>query len=224
MRAHDGRSPNSILTNFDLTIIEHQPLDLANHVFDDFLRQFKPTHQIESSLAEPNTFFQIGYPAANVKLVSNSQATTAIDDYFGGPPLSANVALDRVLRDYQKVVFTWGPLLAVLEFLGLLAILGVGKARSSGRRAECLVLWSSGILVFFFSVASFEFSFRYLLPTIFFVPPASVLAVAMIWPRFRTNTWSRRGANEFPQRAESDSLVDLPLSKPSPRSRQPVDA
>jgi hypothetical protein len=224
MRAHDGHSPNSIIMSFDLTIIEHQPFDLANHVFDDFLRQYKPTHQIEASLAEPNTFFQIGYPSANVKLVSNSNATTVIKAYFGGPPLSANLGLDRFLRGYQKVVFTWGPLLAVTEVLGLLAVLGIGKARSSGRRAECLVLWGSGILVFFFSVASFEFSFRYLLPTIFVVPPASVLALAMIWPRFRANTWSRRGAIEFPQQPETQSVPDLPVGKPSPPSRQPVDA
>jgi hypothetical protein len=224
LQAHDGKSPNSILLSFDLTIIEHQPLDLANHVMDDFLRQYKPTHQIEPSLAEPNTFFQIGYPLLGVKLVTNAQAEAAINTYFGGPPLSSNVGLDRFLRAYQKVVFMWGPLLAVCEVLGLLAVFGVGRARTSGRRAECLVLWSSGILVFLFAVGSFEFSFRYLLPTIVFVPPATVLAIAMIWPRFRSDSWSRRVSTDFRQRTGSISPVEPSESKVSPRRRQPVGA
>jgi hypothetical protein len=220
LRAHDGHSPNSILTSFDLTIIEHQPLDLANHALDDYIRQFQPTHRVPESLAEPNTFFQIGYPVFNVKFVSNAQATDAIKAYFGGPPLSANIGLDEFLRGYQKVVYTWGPLLAVAQILGLLAVVGVGGARSSGRRAECLVLWSSGILVFFFSVASFEFSFRYLLPTIFLVPPAAVLAIAMMWPRFRSSTWSRRHAPEPFVEVGLPAMSEDGLPTPE---RQPVD-
>ncbi len=127
LRSHDGKSPNSILMNFDLTIIEHQPLDLANHTFDDYIRQFQPTHQVPASLAEPNTFFQIGYPSPDVMFLSGSEATSAINDYFGGPGLSANVGLDRFLREYQRVVYTWGPLLAASQVLGLLAVVGVGR-------------------------------------------------------------------------------------------------
>ena len=219
MRPHDGKSVNSILMSFDRTIIEHQPLDLANHAFDDYVRQFQPTHTVPETLAEPNTFFQIGYPSPQVMLISNGLATYAINTYFGGPPPSANIGLDRFLRDYQKVVYTWGPLLAVAQVLGLLAVVGVGRARSSGRRAECLVLWSSGVLLFFLTVASFEFSFRYLLPTLFLIPPAGVLALAMIWPRFRASRWSQRGGSERTEQSESQSVVDVPV-----RDVQPVDA
>lgn len=221
LKPHDGKSVNSILMNFDLTIIEHQPLDLANHAIDDYIRQFQPTHTVPASLAEPNTFFQIGYPTPPVMGITHSDATSAIKLYFGGPPLSANIGLDRFLRDYQKVVYTWGPLLAVAQILGLLAVVGVGKARSSGRRAECLVLWSSGILLFFFTVASFEFSFRYLLPTLFLIPPGAVLAIAMIWPRFRSSTWPRRGATEQPELAP---VADVPHDEVLVREPQPVDA
>jgi hypothetical protein len=224
LKPHDGRSTDSILTDFDLTIIEHQPLDLANHAFDDYVRQFQPTHQVPRSLGEPNTFFQVGYPSVGVMLVSHAAAASAIETYFGGPSLSANRGLDELLRDYQKVVYTWGPLLAVCQVLGLLAIVGVGRSRSSGRRAECLVLWLSGILVFFFSVASFEFSFRYLLPTLFLIPPAGVLAVAMIWPRFRSERWSMRGTTEPTMQPELAFTPDASDSEPSPRNAQPVDA
>jgi hypothetical protein len=224
LRPHDGRSVNSILMSFDLTIIEHQPLDLANHAFDDYVRQFQPTHTVPATLAEPNTFFQIGYPSPHVMLISNALATLGIKTYFGGPPLSANIGLDRFLRDYQKVVYTWGPLLAVAQVLGLLAVVGVGKARSSGRRAECLVLWSSGILLFFLTVASFEFSFRYLLPTLFLIPPGAVLALAMIWPRFRSSTWSQRGRTESTKQPELSCVVDVPDSELPVRDVQPVDA
>ena len=224
LKPHDGKSVNSILMNFDLTIIEHQPLDLANHAIDDYIRQFQLTHTVPASLAEPNTFFQIGYPAPDVMGISRSDATTAIKTEFGGPPLGANIGLDRFLRDYQQVVYTWGPLLAVAQVLGLIAVVGVGKARSSGRRAECLVLWSSGILLFLFTVASFEFSFRYLLPTLFLIPPGAVLAIAMLWPRFRSSTWPQRGATAPTEQPESAAVADMPNDEVSVRTPQPVDA
>jgi hypothetical protein len=221
---HDGHSVDSILTSFDLTIIEHQPLDLINHALDDYVRQFQPTHHVPSSLAEPNTFFQIGYPSVGVMLIPRSEAASAIKTYFGGPAFGANIGLDRFLRGYQTVVYTWGPLLAVSQVLGLLAVMGIGKARTSGRRAECFVLWSSGILIFLFAVASFEFSFRYLLPSLFLVPPAAVLAVAMIWPRFRSSTWSMRGSTAPVQQLASSQVVDLPEGESPARDIQPVDA
>jgi len=224
LKPHDGKTVNSILMNFDLEIIEHQPLDLANHAIDDYIRQFQPTHTVPRSLAEPNTFFQIGYPAPSIMGISDADATDAISTYFGGPPLSASVGLDRFLRDYQKVVYTWGPLLAVAQVLGLVAIVGIGKARGSGRRAECLVLWSSGVLLFFFTVASFEFSFRYLLPTLTVLPPAGVLAVAMMWPRFRSISWSRRGATEPREPPQMTTVPDVPDDEGSLREPQPVDA
>ena len=224
MKPHDGHSVDSILTSFDLTIIEHQPLDVINHALDDYVRQFQPTHHVPSSLAEPNTFFQIGYPSVGVMLISRPEAASAIKTYFGGPALGANVGLDRFLRDYQTVVYTWGPLLAVCQLLGLLAVVGIGKSRRSGRRAECFVLWSSGILIFLFAVASFEFSFRYLLPSLFLVPPAAVLAVAMIWPQFRSGTWSVRGSADPARQAEPSLVVDLSQGESPARDIQPVDA
>ena len=115
MKPHDGHSVDSILTSFDLTIIEHQPLDVINHALDDYVRQFQPTHHVPSSLAEPNTFFQIGYPSVGVMLISRPEAASAIKTTSGGPALGANVGLDRFLRDYQTVVYTWGPLLAVVS-------------------------------------------------------------------------------------------------------------
>ena len=224
LKPHDGKSVNAILMSFDLKIIEHQPLDLANHAIADYIRQFQPTHTVPPSLAEANTFFQVGYPAPRIMGISDADATSAISTYFGGPPLSANIGLDRFLRDYQKVVYTWGPLLAVAQVLGLLAIVGIGKARGSGRRAECLVLWSSGVVLFFFTVASFEFSFRYLLPTLTVIPPAGVLAMAMIWPRFRGSSWSRRGATEPIELPQLMTVADLADDEGSVREPRPVDA
>ena len=40
------------------------------------------------------------------------------------------------------------------------------------------MLWSSGILLFFLDGGPFEFSFHYLLPTLFLTPPGAVLTLA----------------------------------------------
>jgi len=217
LRPHDGRSANSILEHFDLTIIEHQPLDYLNHVMDDYVRQFLPTHTEPSGISENDSIFQIGYPGVDPMGVSKAEAIASMAAYFPGPAPGANIGLDRFLRGYQRVVYTWGPLIAACLITSLIAVLGVGPARRSRRRAECLALFSGGVLVVLFATAASLFGFRYELPELFLTPPAAALAVAMLWPRWRSERWAARDATD-------DAAAAPPPSGPSPVASEPVAA
>ncbi len=196
LTAHDGKSAESILQSFDLTIIEHQPLDYLDHTFSDYLRQFLPTHVDPKGYTESSNFFHAGYPGANTTSVTRQQAASAVATYFGGPKPSASVGLDRFLIQYQRIIYTWGPLLAGSLVISLLALIGVGSARRSRRRAECLTLLLAGVFLFLFANATALFGWRYQLPTLFLVPPGAVLSLAMIWPRLRSERWSERDASD----------------------------
>jgi hypothetical protein len=46
----------------------------------------------------------------------------------------------------------------------------------------------------------------------------------MIWPRFRSSTWSQRGRTESTKQPELSCVVDVPDSELPVRDVQPVDA
>ncbi|HMD46595.1 MAG TPA: phospholipid carrier-dependent glycosyltransferase [Acidimicrobiales bacterium] len=216
LTSHAGRSPNSILNGFDLTIIEHQPLDYANHVLDDYFRQFLPGHPEPKGESEAESYFAVGYPGAAVTDLTKAEAAGVIAADFGGPRPSANAGLDRFLRRYQQVVYTPGPLFGALLLLGMAALAGAGRARTSRRRAECLTLLLSSILPFLFAVGTSQFGYRYQLPCLFFVGPLAVLSLAMIWPRLRSDRWEGRDKSGPAHVAEERAAATTEVAEAAP--------
>jgi hypothetical protein len=85
--------------------------------------------------------------------------------------------LARVLRAYQRVGYVPGPLLGAGLVGGLLAALGLWRARRSGLRAAAFLFSAMALVVLVPTVAVNQFSWRYQLPQLVLLAPALVLAL-----------------------------------------------
>ena len=99
----------------------------------------------------------------------------------------ADSTLAPFLRTYQRFVYTYGPLLAIALVLGLLAALGVGRARHSGLRTAAFLFTFTALAVYLPSVAVSQFTWRYQLPLLVLLPPAGALGLAALTGRTAPN-------------------------------------
>jgi type II secretory pathway component PulF len=84
----------------------------------------------------------------------------------------------RILHDYQRVGYTWGPLLAAC----LLAVLAALALRRGARRLrlDAALLAAITLLALAVSQALSVFSYRYVMIASFGLPVAAALAVAAL--------------------------------------------
>ncbi|HEV2310925.1 MAG TPA: hypothetical protein VGU73_10390 [Acidimicrobiia bacterium] len=206
--AHNGDTPIShlvpphgmtraqVLRDFAKRVFEHQPLDLARVVFDDFAKNFalSPTTSYGDRPVS-RWQFQRSYPS-----FPGMNAAETLSEHGGGGPAVFH-PLTTFLRDYQLTVgFVPGPLLAAIFVLGLAGGVGVGRARRSGLRAACLLPTVAGLLLIL-TADFFEFSWRYQLPALAVAPVGAVLAVvALTQPEPQTVT---PGAPDAPRNGSS---------------------
>ena len=170
-----GKTRDNVLRSFAYRVFEHQPLDLARVVFDDFAKNFawSPTTS-HGDRPVSRWQFQHSYPT-----FPDMNAAETLSEHGGGGP-SVLHPLTTFLRDYQLTVgFVPGPVLAGLFLLGLAGGVGVGRARRSGLRAACLLPTVAG-LVLLLGADVFEFSWRYQLPALALVPIGAGLAVVAL--------------------------------------------
>jgi hypothetical protein len=221
--ANPGFSPvtnasNKLLTDFAIKAIEAQPLDYAKTVVKGVFLSFgipriaypgagttyyysfhlhyvvasTPTTKGYSTLP-PKTKTWIG---SNVKtenaysdwLAYGHQAPGVVNDVFATPILL-----------YERVVFTWGPLLAVIFLLGLGGVISVtaaGWRREQGLRAALsfqtlrsvrlhwsprgtsMLPWITAVALLVIPIAVADFDYRYLIPVIPFACMAAGLGFA----------------------------------------------
>ena len=148
-----------------------QPGDYLRTVTHDFLRGFAPIRTAQpGELPISRWQFPSSYP---VYLPNTAELVRA---HGGGGP-QVNPGLARFLRGYQRFGFTPGPVLAVGLLAGLLAAIGLGRARRSGLRTASFLFAASGAGVFASTVLTSQFSWRYVLPMIVLLPPAAALGV-----------------------------------------------
>ena len=160
---------------FARRIILHQPLDYAEVVAEDVLYGFSPTRsQRSEDLPVSRWQFQEHFP------VYREPETTEILNRDGYERGIADGTLAPFLRTYQRYVFTTGPLLAITLLLGLLAALGVGRARNSGLRTAAFVFTFAAFAIYVPSVAVSQFSWRYQLPLLVLLPPAGAIGLAAL--------------------------------------------
>jgi hypothetical protein len=173
----DDRRPE-IGGAFARRIILHQPLDYAEVVAEDVLHGFSPTKsRREGDLPVSRWQFQEYFP------VFREPDTSEILNRDGYERGIADETLAPFLRIYQRYVFTTGPLLAIALLLGLLAALGLRRARESGLRTAAFVFTLTALAVYVPSVAVSEFSWRYQLPLLVLLPPAGALGLAALTGR-----------------------------------------
>ena len=165
---------SQIAGDFARRVILNQPLAYARAVGSDFARGFAPTRT--SRPGDPpvsNWRFQLTYPVFVRK----------INDAVGA---RADRRLASFLRAYQRYAYAPGPLLGAGLLLGLLAALGLGRARRSGLRSAAFLFSSLGLFLSLAPAAALDFSWRYQLPQLVLLPPALALGLTALTARAET--------------------------------------
>ncbi len=161
--------------DFAKRVIRHQPLDYLRAVTHDFRRGFALTRTSQrGELWISRWQFPMTYPVY-------LKDTDAIIRAHGGGRPRVDRGRARFLRDYQRFGFTPGPVLVVGLIAGLLAALGVGRARRSGLRSASFLFVAMGFAVFASSVMVNQFSWRYQLSLIVLLPPAAALGLTALF-------------------------------------------
>ena len=154
-----------------------QPWDYFSAVSHDFLRGFAPIRtRHDDELPISRWQFSPKYPVY-------SKFTPGILREHGDAPGRSRPALGRFLRDYQRFGFTWGPVLALGMIAGLLAALGLGRARRSGLRTAAFLFAAMALVTFGSTVAVNTFTWRYQIILVTLLPPAAALGLTALLRR-----------------------------------------
>jgi hypothetical protein len=178
-----------------MRVFRQQPLDAARAILIDMGKNFWPTKaQFHNDVDVGRWRFKETYAdyAGNLEMIAA----------FGAEP-RVDRPLARWLISYQRFVYTPGTLLGIALLAGLLAGLGVGRARRSPLRSACLA-WSfvGGTIVLLPAV--YEFSWRYMLPGLVTLPVAGALGLTALMDRIERMT----ATTEPPAAATHEADVD----------------
>jgi hypothetical protein len=185
-------SADERIRDFAKRVLRHQPLDYARVVAGGVVHYFEPGHRIGTNdypvgpwqfPADPRTW---GYPGYRGPIRHGNPVRWAHHHITEpGPDVSAMVTrprfdpgASRILHDYQRVAYTWGPLLAAC-LLAVLAALAL--RRGAWRlRLDAALLAAVTLLALTVSQALSVFSYRYVMIASFGLPVAAALAVAAL--------------------------------------------
>lgn len=167
-------------SDFAKRVIRHQPLDYLRHVTHDFLRGFAVTRtRGDGELPIARWQFPDHYPIFY-------GGTTFMLKKYGYYPPHVDRGLVSFLRGYQRFGYTPGPVFVIGLLAGLLAALGVGRARRSGLRSASFLFAALGFAMLASSALANQFTWRYALPELMLLPPAAALGLTALLRRPRT--------------------------------------
>jgi len=213
-QAPPGMNKGYIIEDFDLRIIEHQPLAYLKAVAGDVLYSFSPVR------GDGPEHYPVAYHQFQPYFPADKPARATLETYTGsGPHLQP--ALASFLTSYGRYFWVPGPLLAAGLVLGLAGMAGVGRKRRAGVRGErgqslrapCLLfsLATIALVVPPFLIATFDW--RYELPQLSLIPVAAVLGLLAM-----------AGAGNQPSDRPSDQAIDRPsdqaIDRPSDRTQE----
>jgi hypothetical protein len=178
---HKPARRNAVLQSFALGVIHRQPLAYAETVLGD-MAHYASFSRSTGPLDEPiaQWRFHIGAyqsPRAARRLAAETES-------WGGS-VGAWYTGQRLLADYQRVVYTPGTLLALAVLLAVAAAVVGGTGAGRGLRAETLTLAAAGILIPLAAAMTSMFDFRYLFPALGLLPAAGVLGATTLAARAR---------------------------------------
>jgi hypothetical protein len=222
--AHPHFSPvtpanNTLLTNFAIRAVEAQPLDYAKTVFFGTMLSFGfpriaypgagTTYYYGFHLHFTGTDAATGKPVSLLPPKTHAWISplvvpkdSAYDDWLSyghQAPGAVHKIFAAPIALYQRVVFTYGPLLAVIFLVGLGGVLSVSaSARRRGqglrsamsfqtlrslrlhwsRRGPTMLPWLSAVALLVTPIAIADFDYRYLIPVIPFACLAAGLSFA----------------------------------------------
>ena len=198
---------------FARRIIRGQPLDYTRVVVRGTLHYFEPGHRIANHdypvaawqfPADPRRWSYPGYrgpirPAAPLR----GRDAVGVEPnrhvaHFAGEP-SLDVGASKALHHYQRVAYTWGPLLAAC--LLLVAVALVARRGTWRLRADAALLAALTLVALAVPQALSQFSYRYGLIAALLLPPAAALAATAL----------RTGGPAQPPDASNSAAADRPV-------------
>ncbi len=177
---------------FARRIIREQPLDYLRVIVRGTLHYFEPGHRLSSNdyplgpwqfPADPRVWSYPGYrgpirprgwaPGQGRGVIEPNEHVAR----FAGTP-AFSVGVSKALHDYQRVGYTWGPLLAVCLLLVLAAL--VTRRGALRLRLDATLLAAMTLVALAVPQALSVFSYRYGLVAAVLLPPAAALAVTAL--------------------------------------------
>jgi len=145
---------NRVLGSFARYVIEQRPGAYAQMVVGDFGRYFDPRGPNDGAPTLPTE------PRNGPDTPYRRQL---VEGYQPGQSFP-----DDAMRWYVDRIHTWRPVMGLLLLLALVAVAAMFRrgALRPGRRSEIVVLSGSGLAMLLGSVATSDFSIRYLVPCV----------------------------------------------------------
>jgi hypothetical protein len=200
---------NKVLTDFAIHAVEAQPLDYAKTVFFDTMLSFGfPRIAYPGAGTTYYYNFHLHYVTAKYNLLPPDNPNhewipggTAYQDWLSyghqAPGVVHKIVAAPILV-YQRMVFTYGPLLALIFLVGLGGVLSVTAAGRSSRglrsrasaralrsvrvhwapRGTTMLPWVTAVALLVTPIALADFDYRYLIPAVPFACLAAGLAFA----------------------------------------------
>ena len=191
---------NQVLTNFAIKAVEAQPLDYLKTLFFNTAMSFGfPRVAYPGAGTTYYYDFHLHYVTAKYNLLPPKNhawisplvvpKNSAYDDWVNyghqAPGVVHKIAAIPILV-YQRVVFTYGPLLALIFLVGLGGLIGVRRRGWRLRslrlywapRGTTMLPWVTAVALILTPIALADFDYRYLLPAIPFACLAAGLAFA----------------------------------------------
>ena len=191
---HLPPSADKGIRDFAVRVVRAQPLTYARVVTLDFLHYFEPGKRVgpnDPSLGPwefPFDPTRWGYPGYRGPIRPQAKRTTRVifpNKYIGhmtGEP-TLHGGASRLLRYYQRVMFTSGQLLALCV---LVVLAGLLMRRGAWRlRLDAAFLAASVLVLLLFATALSVFSYRYGLIAVVLLPAAAALAGTALLERRR---------------------------------------
>jgi hypothetical protein len=172
--ASHGMTRMQVTEDFDKRVIRAEPLRYARLVVKDVAGGFAPVR----------TYDVPGYPSSYWLFEDHNWSLDPFPawarEHHDQYPLGSQPVVARLLTGYRHVLWTPGPLMALLLLTGAAAAVGLGRARSSGNRVAVGLLVGCCLVPLLTGAAFSGFSWRYQLPQIPLLPVAGALGVAAL--------------------------------------------
>jgi len=187
LEVESERERTEIAGSFARRVIRNQPLDYAEVLVEDLAYGFSPTKSQRDGDPRVSSWqFQEHYP-----ILDHPTRTRPFNEAAGFGNGRVSEPLAKFLRVWQRFVYTPGPLLAIALLLGLAGVVAAWRARRSELAAACLMFTFMALAIYGSAVAVSQFSWRYQLPLLVFLPPAGALGLTAL-----TQRTERRPAGE----------------------------
>lgn len=196
---------NSLLTSFAIHAFEAQPLSYAKTVVLNTLLSFGFPR---IAYPTPGTTYYLNFhahytsathnmlpPKTHAWIAPKNAAHSAYADWLSyghQAPGAVNKVFAYPIGVYQRVIYTYGPLLAIIFLVGLGGVVTVRRRGWSPRRAwdvrplrlawqvrgTSMLPWIVAVALLVFPIAIADFDYRYLIPVIPFAATAAGLGFA----------------------------------------------